>query len=63
MGKSDEATALIDGMDKMLADTAAAHPEFAGKTLSVINSTPPTVRSTSTSPPTRAYRSSPNSVS
>ncbi|PTR26723.1 iron complex transport system substrate-binding protein [Rhodococcus sp. OK519] len=37
MGKSDEATALIDGMNTMLADTAAAHPEFAGKTLSVIN--------------------------
>lgn len=37
MGKSDEATQLIDRMDKMLADTAAAHPEFAGKTLSVIN--------------------------
>lgn len=37
MGKSDEATQLIDGMDAMLADTAAAHPEFAGKTLSVIN--------------------------
>lgn len=37
MGKPDEAAALIDGMDKMLADTAAAHPEFAGKTLSVIN--------------------------
>ncbi|MGO4205047.1 iron-siderophore ABC transporter substrate-binding protein [Rhodococcus sp. TAF43] len=37
MGKSDEATKLIDGMNTMLADTAAAHPEFAGKTLSVIN--------------------------
>ena len=32
-----QVTQLIDGMDKMLADTAAAHPEFAGKTLSVIN--------------------------
>jgi len=37
LGKSDEATALIDGMNTMLADTAAAHPEYAGKTLSVIN--------------------------
>ncbi|QCQ90848.1 iron-siderophore ABC transporter substrate-binding protein [Rhodococcus sp. SGAir0479] len=37
MGKSDDAARLIDSMDTMLADTAAAHPEFAGKTLSVIN--------------------------
>ncbi|WP_430332217.1 iron-siderophore ABC transporter substrate-binding protein [Rhodococcus sp. ACT016] len=37
MGKADEATELIDGMNTMLAETAAAHPEFAGKTLSVIN--------------------------
>lgn len=37
LGKSDEATELIDGMNTMLADTAAAHPEYAGKTLSVIN--------------------------
>ena len=37
MGKPDEAAALIDGLGTLLADTAAAHPEFAGKTLSVIN--------------------------
>ncbi|RDI16201.1 substrate-binding family protein [Rhodococcus sp. AG1013] len=37
LGKSDEATELIDGMNTMLTDTAAAHPEYAGKTLSVIN--------------------------
>ncbi|MDH6284199.1 iron-siderophore ABC transporter substrate-binding protein [Prescottella agglutinans] len=37
LGKSDEAADLIDGMNTMLADTAAAHLEYAGKTLSVIN--------------------------
>ncbi|WP_305094837.1 ABC transporter substrate-binding protein [Prescottella sp. R16] len=37
MGKSDEAAALVDDMNAMLARTAAEHPEYAGKTLSVIN--------------------------
>lgn len=58
LGKSDEATELIDGMNTMLTDTAVAHPEYAGKTLSVITSAPRTARSTSTSRPTRASRSS-----
>ncbi|CRK53050.1 ABC transporter substrate-binding protein [Rhodococcus sp. RD6.2] len=37
VGKPDEARALIDGLGTTLADTAAAHPEFAGKTLTVVN--------------------------
>src|SRR5690606_36785195 len=32
MGKPDEAEALIAATDKLLADQAAAHLEFAGKT-------------------------------
>lgn len=37
VGKPDEAQALINGLGTTLADTAAAHPEFAGKTLTVVN--------------------------
>ncbi|MGW4480356.1 iron-siderophore ABC transporter substrate-binding protein [Rhodococcus triatomae] len=37
VGKPDEAQALVDGLDATLADTAADHPEFAGKTLTVVN--------------------------
>ncbi|MFI5436067.1 iron-siderophore ABC transporter substrate-binding protein [Rhodococcus baikonurensis] len=37
VGKSEEADKLVDGLDATLADTAAAHPEFAGKTLAVVN--------------------------
>ncbi len=35
--KSEEADKLVDGLDATLADTATAHPEFAGKTLAVVN--------------------------
>ncbi|MFD4468448.1 iron-siderophore ABC transporter substrate-binding protein [Rhodococcus sp. NPDC058505] len=37
VGRPDEARALVDGLGATLADTAAAHPEFAGKTLTVVN--------------------------
>lgn len=37
MGRPDEAAALVDDLNTMLAATAAAHPEYSGKTLSVIN--------------------------
>ncbi|MDH6291195.1 MULTISPECIES: iron-siderophore ABC transporter substrate-binding protein [Rhodococcus] len=37
LGKSAEAEQLVAGLDDTLAQTAAAHPEFAGKTISVIN--------------------------
>ncbi|MFF0813999.1 iron-siderophore ABC transporter substrate-binding protein [Rhodococcus sp. NPDC003318] len=37
VGMPDEAQALIDGLGKTLSDTAAAHPEFAGTTLTVVN--------------------------
>ncbi|WP_009480095.1 iron-siderophore ABC transporter substrate-binding protein [Rhodococcus sp. JVH1] len=37
LGKSAEAEQLVAGLDDTLARTAAAHPEFAGKTISVIN--------------------------
>ena len=36
VGKSEEADKLVDGLDATLADTATAHPEFAGKTLAVV---------------------------
>lgn len=37
VGKPTEADALIEGLDTTLADTAAAHPEYAGKTIAVVN--------------------------
>lgn len=37
VGKQTEAQALIDGLGRTLSDTAAAHPEFAGTTLTVVN--------------------------
>ncbi|MFD4184067.1 iron-siderophore ABC transporter substrate-binding protein, partial [Rhodococcus sp. NPDC058514] len=37
VGKPNEAQGLIDGLGKTLADTASEHPEFAGKTLAVVN--------------------------
>ncbi|MCZ4553985.1 iron-siderophore ABC transporter substrate-binding protein [Rhodococcus maanshanensis] len=37
VGKPDEAQGLIDGLGKTLADTGSQHPEFAGKTLAVVN--------------------------
>ena len=33
LGKSDEAQGVLDGIDEQLAAEAAAHPEFAGKTI------------------------------
>ncbi|MEU2000027.1 iron-siderophore ABC transporter substrate-binding protein [Rhodococcus sp. NPDC019627] len=37
LGKTAEAEALVTGLDDRLAHTAAEHPEFAGKTVSVVN--------------------------
>lgn len=37
VGKPTEAQALIDGMGERLAAEADAHPEFAGKTVAVVN--------------------------
>ncbi|GAA4476997.1 iron-siderophore ABC transporter substrate-binding protein [Rhodococcus olei] len=37
VGKPAEAQALVDGLGKTLSDTASAHPEFAGRTLTVVN--------------------------
>lgn len=37
VGMPDEAQGLIDGLDTTLSLTARNHPEFAGKTLSVVN--------------------------
>lgn len=37
LGKTAEAEALVTGLDDRLAQTAAEHPEFAGKTVSVVN--------------------------
>lgn len=37
VGKPDEAQGLIDGLGNTLSDNASAHPEFAGKTLAVVN--------------------------
>lgn len=37
VGKPEEARGLVDGLGRTLSDTAAAHPEFAGKTLTVVN--------------------------
>jgi len=36
LGKSDEATAVLDGIDEELAAQAEAHPEFAGKTIAAV---------------------------
>jgi len=33
LGKADEAGALLDDLDRQIADAAAAHPEFAGTTI------------------------------
>jgi iron complex transport system substrate-binding protein len=36
LGKSDEAAAVLSGIDDQLAEQAAAHPEFAGKTIAAV---------------------------
>jgi iron complex transport system substrate-binding protein len=36
LGKSDEAAALLEDIDAQIAEQAAAHPEFAGKTLAMV---------------------------
>jgi len=36
LGKSDQAQELLDGIDAQLADAAAAHPEFKGKTIAAV---------------------------
>ncbi|MFB2597485.1 iron-siderophore ABC transporter substrate-binding protein [Herbiconiux sp. P17] len=36
LGKSSEASAVLDGIDAQLADAAAAHPEFKGKTIAAV---------------------------
>jgi iron complex transport system substrate-binding protein len=36
LGKSDAATELLDGIDAQLADAAAAHPEFKGKSIAAV---------------------------
>jgi iron complex transport system substrate-binding protein len=35
LGRSTQATALLAGIDKKIADQAAAHPEFAGKSIAL----------------------------
>lgn len=42
MGKSDEGQALIEHLDAQIADTAANHPELAGKTAMFITHLDPT---------------------
>ncbi|QNG19038.1 iron-siderophore ABC transporter substrate-binding protein [Rhodococcus triatomae] len=37
LGRSDDAAGLVEELDRTLADTAAAHPEYQGKTISVIS--------------------------
>lgn len=37
VGKSADADKLVDGLGATLTDTAAAHPEFAGKSIAVVN--------------------------
>ncbi|EOM74830.1 iron-siderophore ABC transporter substrate-binding protein [Rhodococcus rhodnii] len=41
LGKSDEAAELVRGLDDTLARTAAEHPEFEGRTISVIDVSQP----------------------
>ncbi len=36
LGKSAEAQTLLDGIDQQVADAAAAHPEFKGKTIAAV---------------------------
>lgn len=36
LGKEDEAAALLQGIDDQVAEQAAAHPEFEGKTISAV---------------------------
>lgn len=36
LGKSTEAAELLDGIDTKVADAAAAHPEFKGKTIAAV---------------------------
>ena len=36
LGKSSEASAVLDGIDADLADAAAAHPEFKGKSIAAV---------------------------
>ncbi|MFD4368303.1 iron-siderophore ABC transporter substrate-binding protein [Rhodococcus sp. NPDC058521] len=40
LGKSDEADKLVEDLTRQLTDTGAAHPEFAGKTISVVSIVP-----------------------
>ncbi|NMM86334.1 iron ABC transporter substrate-binding protein [Rhodococcus sp. SRB_17] len=37
VGKSAEADKLVDGLGTTLTETASAHPEYAGKTIAVVN--------------------------
>ena len=39
LGKSDEATTVLDDIDASIADAAAAHPEFEGKTIALTSDT------------------------
>ncbi|WP_346764507.1 iron-siderophore ABC transporter substrate-binding protein [Rhodococcus sp. HNM0569] len=41
LGKEQEAADLVSGLNDTLAETAAEHPEFAGKTISVIDVSQP----------------------
>ncbi|MBU4214047.1 MAG: ABC transporter substrate-binding protein, partial [Actinobacteria bacterium] len=36
LGRADQATALVSTLDATLSDTAAAHPELAGKTVAAV---------------------------
>lgn len=40
LGKSDEADKLVEDLSRQLTDTGAEHPEFAGKTISVVSIVP-----------------------
>lgn len=42
LGKSDEADQLVAELEQTLSDTGAEHPEFAGKTISVVSIDPNT---------------------
>ena len=40
LGRSEQAEALLDDIDATVAEQAAAHPEFAGKSVALVASTP-----------------------
>lgn len=40
LGESDRARVLLDDLDATLADTAAAHPQFAGKSIAAVSAEP-----------------------